>query len=99
MTSVVLTVQVAVDIDRVFEFLSIHSPETASQRTEHIVNAINILRSSPGIGRPVPGGRRELVISTGGGYLALYEFNPMTDVVRVMSIKSQRENNYKWKSQ
>jgi toxin ParE1/3/4 len=99
MTSVVLTIQVAADIDRIFEFLCIYAPETASQRTEHIVNAINILRSSPGIGRPVLGGRRELVISTGGGYLALYEFNPMTDVVRVLSIKSQRENNYKWKSQ
>lgn len=98
MTSVVLTLQVAVDIDRIFEFLTEYAPETAAQRVDHIVNAISILTSSPGIGRPVASGRRELVISTGGGYLALYEFNPMTDVVRVLSVKSQRENNYKWKS-
>ena len=98
MTSIVLTGQVADDIDRIFEFLSEYAPETAPQRVEHIVNAISILTSSPGIGRPVASGRRELVISTGGGYLALYEFNPMTDVVRVLTVKSQRENNYKWKS-
>jgi toxin ParE1/3/4 len=99
MTSVVLTIQVAADIDRIFEFLSEHAPQTAPQRIEHIVNAVSILTSSPGIGRPVANGRRELVISTGGGYLALYEFDPMTDVVRVLSVKSQRENNYKWTTQ
>lgn len=96
MTSVVLASQVAADVDRIFDFLSEYAPQTASQRIEHIVNAISILTSSPGIGRPVACGRRELVISTGGGYLALYEYDPMTDVVRVLTVKSQREDNYKW---
>ena len=96
MTSVVLASQVAADMDRIFEFLSEYAPQTAPQRIEHIVDAISILTSSPGMGRPVASGRRELVISTGGGYLALYEYDPMTDVVRVLTVKSQRENNYKW---
>lgn len=99
MTSVVLASQVAVDIDRIFDFLSEYAPETAPQRVEHIVNAIGILTSSPGIGRPVASGRRELVISTGYGYLALYEYDPTSDVVRVLTVRSQRENNYKWITQ
>ena len=40
-------------------------------------------------------GQRELVISRGGGYLALYRYDPIDDTVYVLAVKSQREQSYK----
>ena len=96
MSQVVLAEQVRADFDRIFDFLFEHVPEFAAVRIEAIISAIDILQTSPLIGRPVAFGQRELVIATGSsGYLALYRYDPMLDTAFVLTVRSQRELDYK----
>jgi len=56
------------------------------------------LKNAPTMGRPVEDREalRELVIDFGAtGYLALYRFDPLLDVVTILAIKHQREDDYK----
>ncbi len=99
MTRIVLSEQTKGDLDRIFDFLIEFAPDTTEKRIKEIVAAVDILQTSPKIGRPIALGLRELVISTGSGYLSLYRFDPIEDVAYVLAIKSQRELDYKWKSQ
>jgi toxin ParE1/3/4 len=95
-TRTVLAQQVQADFDRIFDFLFEHAPEYAATRIEAIIEAIDILQSSPLIGRPAAFGQRELIISTGAsGYLALYRYDPVQDTVFVLTVRSQREQDYK----
>ncbi len=96
MSRVVLVQRIKADFDRIFDFLFEHAPEYAAARIEAIIAAIDILASSPMIGRPVAFGQRELVIATGAsGYLALYRYDPVQDTVFVLAVRSQRERDYK----
>jgi plasmid stabilization system protein ParE len=59
------------------------------------MDAIDVLRTHPLIGRPVEHGLRELVISRGrSGYLALYTYDEPGDRVIVHAIRHQREAGY-----
>lgn len=94
MSRIVLAPQVKADFDRIFDFLFEHAPEFAAARIEAIIEAIDILETSPLIGRPVALGQRELVIATGAsGYLALYRYDPVQDTVFVLAVRSQRERD------
>ena len=67
----------------------------ATRAVKAIIEAVDMLDRHPQIGRPVEQGLRELVISYGEtGYLALYRFDPITDHVRVLAIRHQRELDY-----
>ena len=95
MSRIVLAAQVRADFDRIFDFLFEHAPEFAAVRIEAIIAAIDILETSPLIGRPIAFGQRELVIATGSsGYLALYRYDPLLDTVFVLAVRSQRELDY-----
>lgn len=84
------------DFDRIFDFLFDHAPELAAIRVEPIMAALDVLQTSPLIGRPAMFGQRELVIATGAsGYLALYRYDPANDTVFVLAIRSQRESGDK----
>ena len=49
----------------------------------------------PGIGRPVGGGLRELIISRGhSGYLARYHLDVARQRIWVLRIRHQRESGY-----
>ncbi|HEY1212574.1 MAG TPA: type II toxin-antitoxin system RelE/ParE family toxin [Bryobacteraceae bacterium] len=101
MARIVLAPEIHEDFDRIFEFLFEHTPERAAECIDDIVSALDILQSSPMIGRPVDNspGMRELVISNGAhGYLALYRFLPEFDAVFVVAIRSQRELRYRRES-
>jgi plasmid stabilization system protein ParE len=101
MARIVLAPEIHEDFDRIFEFLFEHTPECAVERIDDIVSALDILQSSPMIGRLVDNypGMRELVISNGAhGYLALYRFLPEFDAVFVVAIRSQRELRYRRES-
>jgi toxin ParE1/3/4 len=92
---VVLAPRVQDDIDRIFNFVFEHAPDSAVDRVSSIISAIDILETSPRIGRPTDGGKRELVIATGaGGCVALYRYVPELDTVFVLAIRSQREADY-----
>jgi toxin ParE1/3/4 len=93
---VVLAAQVRADFDRIFDFLFEYAPEFAAVRIEAIIAAVDILETSPLIGRPLAFGQRELVIATGSsGYLALYRYDPVLDTAFVLAVRSQRELDYK----
>jgi len=54
------------------------------------------LADHPEIGRRADALRRELIIARGTtGYVALYSFDPIGDVVRVLRIRHQREAGYR----
>lgn len=96
MSRVIFSSQVRLDFDRIFDFLFEHSPEFAVDRIEAIIAAIDILETSPLIGRPAALGQRELVIATGSsGFLALYRYDPVQDVAFVLAVRSQRKRDYK----
>lgn len=91
-----LSARVRDDFDRIFDFLFEHASDTAAARIHAIIAAMDVLQTSPLIGRPVAFGQRELIISTGAsGYLALYRYDPPTDTAVVLAIRSQRERDYR----
>ena len=96
MSRTILTPELRADFDRIFDFLFEHAPEHAALRIEAIIEALDILETSPLIGQPVAFGQRKLIISTGAsGYLALYRYDPVQDTVFVLAVRSQRERDCK----
>ena len=92
MAQVILSARLQDDFERIFDHLFQYAPDTAADRIESIIAALDVLASSPLIGRSVENGKRELVIATGtSGYLALYRFVPELDTVFVLGVRSQRE--------
>ena len=83
------------DLQRLEEFLVESKDPLVGEWVEFILDALQVLTRQPGIGRPVGGGLRELIISRGrSGYLARYEFDQANDLVRVGRIRHQRESGY-----
>lgn len=81
------------DLDRLTDFLLASDPASAAETIDLIINALVTLRDHPAIGRTVEQGLRELVISRGrSGYLALYRFDLSRNLVRILSIRHQRES-------
>ncbi|CAD6557156.1 hypothetical protein LMG28727_06296 [Paraburkholderia kirstenboschensis] len=101
MARITLAPELRDDFGRIFDFLFEHNPASAAKHIDDIVRALDLLQTSPQIGRPVsgPGAMRELVISNGAhGYLALYCFAAELDVVLVAAICSQKELRYRRRS-
>ncbi len=96
MARIELAAEVLGDLDRIFDHIAQSDLASAPERVDTIVQAIQILASSPLIGRPVRGGRRELVIGRGSaGYVALYQYLAPIDTVFVLALRSQREAGFK----
>jgi len=90
-----LAPEVLDDFDRIFDHIAAYDPESAAGRIESITQALGVLASNPFIGRPVAGGKRELVIGKRGrGYVALYRYAQPVDIVFVLAIRAQREAGY-----
>lgn len=86
------TRQASLDLDRLADFLLEHAPASAEITAELIVDGLQILKSHPKIGRLSSTGLRELMISRGkSGYIALYRYDEIRDVARVLAIRHQRE--------
>jgi toxin ParE1/3/4 len=83
------------DFDRILDHLIEYESVDAIDRFAGIRAAINVLASSPLIGRPAMGGFRELVIGRGGrGYIALYRYSEAMDRVTVVAIRAQKEAGF-----
>jgi plasmid stabilization system protein ParE len=83
------------DLLRLEEFLVESDDPMAGELMDFVLDALQVLTHQPGIGRPVEGGLRELIISRRrSGYLARYEFNDARDLVLVARIRHQRESGY-----
>jgi plasmid stabilization system protein ParE len=83
------------DLLRLEEFLAESEDPIAGELLDFVLDALHVLTHQPGIGRPVEGGLRELIISRKrSGYLARYEFDQVRDLVMVARIRHQRESGY-----
>lgn len=95
MTRIELAPEVGEDFERILLHLE---PYDAGQRTARlggIIDAFNVLESSPLIGRHCGEDMRELVIGRGAaGYMALYRYVAGIDTVFVLVIRAQREAGY-----
>ena len=96
MTQVVYAPRARQDVLRLADFLSGENEKWAEETARLLVGAVQILEAHPLIGRPAPDGNtRELVIARGrSGYLALYKYDPSTDVVVVLAVRHQREAGF-----
>lgn len=96
MTRIELAPEVFDDFDRFFAYIAGHDSGSAPERIGEILEAVQILSHSPHIGRPVKGGKRELVIGLATrGYVALYQYVPAMDTAFVLAVRSQREDGFK----
>lgn len=83
------------DLLRLEAFLAESDDPMAGDLLEFVLDALEVLTHQPGIGRPVEGGLRELIISRRrSGYLARYELDDDRDLVLVARIRHQRETGY-----
>jgi plasmid stabilization system protein ParE len=84
------------DFDRFFDHIAKQDVAAAPERIDEILQAVQVLASSPLIGRPIKGGKRELVVGHAArGYIVLYRFVADIDSVFVLAVKHQRESGYK----
>jgi toxin ParE1/3/4 len=96
MTRIELAPEVFDDFDRFFDYIAKHDPGSAPERIGEILDAVQILSHSPQIGRPVKGGKRELVIGRASrGYVALYQYVATIDTAFVLAVRSQREDGFR----
>ena len=96
MAQVIYAADALADLERLAEFLLEQAPQSAPAVLGQVTEAIEILANHPLIGRRVEGELRELVILRGAsGYLALYRFDPVRDIVRLLRIRHQREAGYR----
>ena len=83
------------DLERLEDFLADERDPMAGMLLPFIMDALAILTLQPGIGRPVEGRLRELIIHRGrSGYLARYDYQRGIPHVTVLRIRHQREAGY-----
>lgn len=96
MTRIEFAPEITDDFDRIFDHLAQFDPIEVPERVTQIIQALDILRSHPLIGRPAASDLHELVIGQGSrGYIALYRDLAELDTVLVLAIRSQREAGYR----
>lgn len=85
------------DLEKIFEFNAEYDPEMALDRIEKIRSAVMVLELHPEIGKRVTAGSplRELVIARGqAGFVALYEYSPVANRIRILAVRHQHEAGY-----
>ena len=95
MTRLVLATRLADDLDRIAAHLLEHDASDVEARLAEVIEALQALTRHPLIGRKVKLGRRDLVIGRSArGYLALYAYDALEDVVVVAALRAQREAGF-----
>ena len=83
------------DLDRIAAHLLKHAVYDVIERIAEIVNAFEVLRSNPLIGRPQPNGKRELIIGRRSrGYVALYRYVETINTIFILAARGQKESGY-----
>ncbi|MDP9877675.1 plasmid stabilization system protein ParE [Variovorax boronicumulans] len=84
------------DVDRFIDHPEQHQVADVANRVGEILEAIQILSGSPLIGRPVAGGKRELIIGKGSrSYVAPYRYLAEIETVFILALRAQRESGFK----
>ena len=92
MSTVVYSAQALDDLDRLEDFLLEVDVVSAQKTIPLIISTVEALCLHPNIGRRYGNQVRELVISRGNtGYIALYRYDEVRDIVRILAIRHQRE--------
>lgn len=95
MARIELAPDVLDDFTRIVTHLRLHDSPDWPDRGREIIAAIDILASSPLIGRLADSGNRELIIGHDAhGYVALYRYVEQLDTVFVLAIRGQKEAGY-----
>ncbi len=84
------------DIQRLYRFLAVKSPDAAKRAVKAIREEVNILATSPEVGRPAVEMEQEfrewLVDFGDSGYIALYRYDGQTAVI--VAVRQQKEVGY-----
>lgn len=84
------------DLEQIFDFTQVFDPDWALSQIARVRRAVQVLDEHPFIGRRVNGELRELVISSGKtGFVALYQYEELDDLVRILAVRHQREAGYR----
>ncbi len=95
MSTVFLSPAAFEDLVRLETFLHESVDPLAGDLLDFILDALQVMTHQPGMGRPVEGGLRELIITRSrSGYLARYAWDHAADRVMVARIRHQREAGY-----
>lgn len=86
------------DLERIYAFYVERDPARALAQVRLIRSAVKILAVHPRIGRAARGWPlRELVISASrDGFVALYDYDPIGRLVRIVAVRHQREIGYRF---
>lgn len=86
------------DLERIYAFYAERDPANGIAQVRLIRSAVEILAIHPRIGRPATGWPlRELVISASkDGFVALYDYDPVGRLVRIVAVRHQREVGYRF---
>ena len=96
MTGLRLTPRALAHLERIAEHLRAHEVADVEVRLAEILDALQLLRAHPLIGRPSGSVQRELVIGRGvRGYVALYGYDEARDEVVVTTVRAQREAGFR----
>ena len=94
-TTINVTPQASADIQRLDDFLWEQNDPLAGDLYAYLIKALRLLERQPGVGRPVGGQLRELIIDRGrSGYLARYQYRRESAVVTILRIRHQNESGY-----
>ena len=87
--------RLAEDVARIAEHLRAQEVEAIGERIDEVFEALRVLEHHPLIGRKARPTRRELVIGRGSrGYVALYRYDDLDDVVEVLALRGQKESGF-----
>ena len=86
------------DLERIYAFYLERDPAHAIAQVRLIRSAVEILTVHPRIGRPAAGWPlRELIISASKeGFVALYDYDAIGQIVRIVAVKRQREVGHRF---
>lgn len=98
MSRLIITEGAAQGLERCRLFLKTKGTQTAFRASQIILRQFEILEMNPEIGRPFDSfpELREWVIEFGdSGYIALYRFDPESDLIYVLAFRHQKEAGYR----
>jgi len=95
MASVIYSAGAFADLERIFDTLEAEDPTLAAHTAAAIRGAIDDLAERPLLGRPAEADLRERAISRGRtGYVVLYRFVELDDVVLIAAIRHRHDAGY-----
>ena len=95
MANVIYSAGAFADLERIFDQLEAEDPTLAGNTVATIRRAVDDLATQPLLGRPAEGGLRERAVSRGQtGYVVLYRFVELDDIVLIAAVRHRHSAGY-----